>query len=180
MVYWPVVLCSIDLQLILACGARQKKVGANLWKSWYLKPWWRLQDRVSLLGVETAPRDFHEELCAEWPWQGAKCPHKRNMKHFQFIFNLAPLGTKNVTCKQNPRTSVLSLLIVHFFYLLFASQVPYVVSHVLACVPRNALACTYSTIHTYTSVYIFNLWRGFSELCLTKGITILFLLDYLS
>lgn len=35
MVYWSVVLCSIDLQLILVCGAEKKKLGASVQGSWY-------------------------------------------------------------------------------------------------------------------------------------------------
>lgn len=101
MVYWSVVLCSIDLQLILVCGALKKKVGANLWGSWYLIPCWRLQGRGSIFGLETAPRAFHEELLCSIFLGRVNCYYLFQMliKHklFNFVFLIR---NENTTYKQ--------------------------------------------------------------------------------
>lgn len=99
------------------------------------------------------------------------CHSKRKIKHFHFTFNLASLPKQKCHMQTKLRLSVLSILFAHFIFFLFASQVPYIVSHVVTYVPKNAFVCSYTSIHTYTYIYTFNFWRGFN--ILIKGIIIL-------
>lgn len=124
MVYWSVVLCSIDLQLILVCGPLRKKFGANLWGSWYLTPCSSLQGRVSVFVLETAPKVFLELFCSIFSEMLDSCHlFQVIIRHrlFNLKFNFALIGTK--TLHTNTIEITFSwFLLYSFFYLLICNS----------------------------------------------------------